>query len=256
MKFQALLALGVLTIFWGTLNRAAAGPITYDLATDWSDAHNPNGVWSYNQGTSPITIHQSNWNTLDFSSPQPAWAAAQAQLPNHVPAWLKSLGVASSPSLDAPKGRVLVHGTSPNSSTNQAPADVSWTSPLDGTIVITGDTWLARKIYGRAMDWNIYDNGTLLTHGSLTSSDPFTSAHPFLFASGTGGPSVLTRHVSVGEVITFETHWTAVDAEFVGVDLTITATATEVPEPGSLILLLVGGTVCAPLWGLKKRKRK
>ncbi len=37
--------------------------ITYDLAADWSDAINPNGVWSYNSAPGQlITNHVADWD--------------------------------------------------------------------------------------------------------------------------------------------------------------------------------------------------
>src|SRR6187200_1009681 len=72
-----------------------AGP--WDLAADWSDATNPNGVWSYNLAPGvPLTTHWDDWDAVDisYSADQPAWALEPVQGPQHVPAWLKSRGVA------------------------------------------------------------------------------------------------------------------------------------------------------------------
>ena len=33
---------------------ASAGATLYDLKADWSDANNPNGVWTYRQGATNL----------------------------------------------------------------------------------------------------------------------------------------------------------------------------------------------------------
>ncbi len=43
-KGLMIVTLGAL--LW-TAGPAGASPIVYDLAADWSDTTNPNGVWSY-----------------------------------------------------------------------------------------------------------------------------------------------------------------------------------------------------------------
>ena len=95
----------------------------YDLANQWSDESNPNGVWSYSSDPGgPITTHWDDWDLprIHFRSTQPAWAAAQAQ--GHVPMWARSLGDSL---LDWPEDRVGIHGS-------DGSAGVTWTSPLDG----------------------------------------------------------------------------------------------------------------------------
>ena len=38
---------------------AATVTNTYDLTADWSNTQNPNGAWSYNYNSSPITTFQT-----------------------------------------------------------------------------------------------------------------------------------------------------------------------------------------------------
>src|ERR1700732_5005953 len=59
----------------------AAKATTYDLNADWSNSSNPNGVWSYNEGTNPLPF-QANWgNAGTFTGAQPAWARSAGTAP-------------------------------------------------------------------------------------------------------------------------------------------------------------------------------
>jgi hypothetical protein len=62
-------------------------------------------------------------------------------------------------------------------------ANVTWTSPINGVVDISGAVWMGRDI-GRANDWRLYLNGGLLTGGSIWSGDPYSRASPFTFESG------------------------------------------------------------------------
>lgn len=54
-------AIGFLLTLFAVPNHTA--PVLFDLAADWSDTSNPNGVWSYNKAPGqPLTTHQADWN--------------------------------------------------------------------------------------------------------------------------------------------------------------------------------------------------
>ncbi len=227
---------------------SAAGTI-YDLAGDWSDATNPNGVWSYNYDIgAPITVHQTSWDPIASGSAQPAWAFQAVPTAGHIPAWFNSVGNTNIVP-DAPAGTIVVHtADAANGVAGLSTANVTWTSPIDGMITIVGDTWLARKTLGRSDDWSILLNGSTLASGTVTSSDPYTSSNPLLFPT-------LTETVHVGDVVMFA----AVKdpgspfGEFEAVNLTIDATA--VPEPASLFVFggLGAVTGLAVRWRRKRR---
>jgi hypothetical protein len=234
----------VFSLVLASASQMRAGTIRYDLAANWSNTSNPNGPWSYNGGNNPLPF-QANWdptNDAGFDGIQPAWAVAP-QPPagssthgDQIPLWLQSVGN-STPGFDMPAGKVIVHSWDPlNGAPDSDPANVTWTSPIDGTVVISGDTWLARKTLGRSNDFALSLNGTALTDGTVTSSDDFTSSTPESFGD-------FTETVHVGDVVKFQVTQ-AVDSpagEFEGVDLTIVATTlTVVPEPSSFVLVNVG----------------
>ncbi len=211
----------------------AAAAQTFDLAADWSDTANPNGVWSYN-GTpgTPLAPHQPDWDSIDsfWSSPQPAWAAAAYPNAGHIPMWAK--GASATSALDWPAGVVGMHAVD---SAPGVATGVTWTSPIDGTIDISGGVWFMDHPAGagRSMDWSLLANGSLLTQGTISSGDAFDSSTPFDLGAGNGGRSVLQRAVSVRDVITlqFERSAGSQFPFFAGVRLAITA-LPNLPEPG------------------------
>ena len=106
------------------------------------------------------------------------------------------------------------------------------------------------------MDWTLRVNGSRISGGSLTSDDSFTSSNPFDFSAGDGGTSALSFPVSVNDVIALKLRRpsTYPSNEFVGVDLTITA--TPVPEPSSLTLLFIGAICLFSYKMHRKGKRR
>jgi len=230
------LAPGLLVALALLAGAPAARALTWDLADDWSDTANPNGVWSYNgaPGT-PIAGHVADWDTGSsaFLGAQPAWAAATLPAPGHVPMWMKSVGTGAA-AIDLPSGAVGLHGA------ENAAAGVTWTSPIDGAVDLTGGTWQFVKSgvhAGRSMTWTILLNATVLTSGVISGADAFNSAAPFDFATGSGGAAAISNlSVQTGDVITLQFTKISVNATFAGVDLTL----TEVPEPAALALWATG----------------
>jgi hypothetical protein len=195
-----------------------ASVTTYDLAADWSDAANPNGAWTYREGTDALPS-VSDWRWLTSPVTQPAWAPSPDHR-NFLPAWFKSRS--NNPEgQDFLTGDVVVHTTDLSNGANHGPANIMWTSPVDGAITVSGGVWMTRAS-GRSNVWELFLNGTLLTSGSIYDGDPFSRANPFAFASGSGGPGALTElTVSKNDVIELRITKTSTSGDFVGVVLTI-----------------------------------
>ena len=72
-------------------------PAGVDLKVDWSDAANPNGVWTYREGSNALP-HVAWWqrNAGGWTSAQPGWADSEDGN-DRAPFWFKSwlMGVKS-----------------------------------------------------------------------------------------------------------------------------------------------------------------
>jgi hypothetical protein len=222
---------------------AQAATINYDLKTDWSDTSNPNGTWSYNEGTNPLP-QVAAWQSSigGWVTSQPGWARSENST-SRLPVWFKSNGSETFVK-DWQAGDIIVHTTDSLNGIGSGLSNLTWTSPIAGTIGITGNAWLGRAI-DRSNDWEIYLNNTLLTKGSLFDGDPYSRANPFNFAAGSGGANILNNiAVNTGDVVKLQLVKTAPAGDFVGVNLAISATqsSTAVPEPFTIIGTLIGGT--------------
>jgi hypothetical protein len=215
--------------------------VIYDLGADWSDVNNPNGPWTYREGLNALP-HQDDWG--GGLGGQPGWAD-----PGLLPPWFKAVSVVGG--LDWQIGDIVVHTTDPNGGNPNGLANVIWTSPIDGTIDITGSLWNPRNI-GRSNHWSLLLNGTELTGGDLFSGDGHDRANPYNFVNGTDMPASLSNlSVHAGDVVMLQFQRTSVDGDFVGANLAIQATA--VPEPSAMLLTAIGLTgVAVRRW----RKRR
>lgn len=187
-----------------------ASATSHDLAADWSDAANPNGVWSYRSG-STVLPGVGDWTLLTEPTVQPAWAPGQT-----IPAWFKS--VADNPEgMDFLTGDVVVH----SAGAAELSANVTWTSPVDSFIVIRGAAWMVREL-GRSNNWILLRNGVVISDGSLFSGDPYSRASPFDFAEGAAGAAALQRiPVLVDDSIELRIEQTSGSGDFVAVRLEI-----------------------------------
>jgi formylglycine-generating enzyme required for sulfatase activity len=232
---------------------------SWDLAADWSDSVNPNGVWSYNATPGvPIANHTADFDVFDdWDLPQPAWQNVPTPGNGHTPVWLK---IVSGPTLpltnplpDVPIGTVGGHISGPSSLVD-LPANFTWTSPIDGTVQIEGGVWLAIDVNGRSMDWSLRVNDVAVTGGNLSPGDPYDSTNPFDFNDGFGGLSVLTQSVSIGDVIELRFERTHVFGEWVGVDFSIIS-IEEIPtvsEWGLAAMVLLMATSATVVFAQRK----
>lgn len=214
--------------------------MTYDLMNDWSDSSNPNGVWTYRQGTDALPLQNDYYGN---GSNQKAWALAPVPAMDHVPAWLKF----QDNNYDFLAGDIAVHPTSHASSTSQDPANVIWSSPIDGTITISGNIWWGGWETNRSTDWKLYLNDVLLDSGTVDGYDAYDRNNPMLISGGG------IFNVDAGDIVTLELK--EIDpytfSWFTGVNLTIDA--EPVPEPTTILLL---GTGIAGLAGTRLRRKK
>jgi hypothetical protein len=207
---------------------AQASAQTWDLKNDWSDTNNPNGVWEYTDGGGNVLTSSFNSPNNDFAPPQQMWGSlvfSGAGGPNI----FRSVSTAGG----WQAGDIITYVSGFAYGFDSSSSAVSWTSPTNGFVNITGDAWYAFGTSGvdwREDDWWLSTNGTVITQSGQRFGDTtsFNRATPFLFYQGTGGPSVLQNiPVHVGDVITLNitmdpTSWQGYSGGAAGLDFTIT----------------------------------
>jgi hypothetical protein len=204
----------------------------WDLKADWSDTQNPNGAWSYLEG-SDLLPHVSAWTSAQgsFNGNQPAWAVT-ANDQSFLPAWFKST-VTPTFTVDWQIGDVITHALEPNNccGLGNGEGSVVWTSPFNGTINLSGSAWLGRKTLGRSDKWTLLRGTNVLSTGQVLAANSYSRSNPFYFVNGSGGPGVLHNlPINKGETIRLLIEKVpSSTAEFMGVDFTITK-ATEIGD--------------------------
>ena len=216
---------------------AAVDVYHYSLVNDWSDVQNPNGVWSYNLNSSPITTHQTfwwgqpGWGYLDFSDGGIMKGSYPANMNDP---WGDPTGSAH----DWQDGDVAMHALSIPYGGDTSFLNVTWTSPADGIIDITGRAWDAKIYSDRVVAWLLIVGGQTIAQCSsaygLYRTDPGAQ-----FESNLIGDSQLTGiPVVQGQIVEFRVVAQTYYGQYVGVQEDITLTV--VPEPGTGCLLLAG----------------
>jgi hypothetical protein len=235
-----------------------------DLGADWSDTSNPNtgafGTWSYRQGAS-LLPHFADNPLLGIPAIQPTWAPSTA--PGHyIPAIFKATSDQTGTIITGPVdwlvGDIIVHTTDPFNGIGNGPANILWTSPVDGTITISGSVFEARVTTGaepRNSSWSLFVNNALVTSGTLIAGDGHDRSNPVPFSAGSGGAAALVQTVSAGSTVELrlEKLATSPPGDFVGVSFRLEDDATAAPEPSSLVLALIGG---AGVFGWRWRRAK
>jgi hypothetical protein len=210
-----------------------ASTVQYDLATDWSDAQNPNGVWTYREGANALP-HVASWQSTvgGYSSAQPGWARS-ANGTDRLPVWYKTLGVETFPN-DFVAGDVACYSTDGTNGIGNGDGTVAWTSPFDGVVDVSGNVWIGRE-NDLSNNWFVYLNGVLLTYGNVASGDPFDRAHPMTFADGNVLGSLEDVAVATGDEITFVLDSNGMDGELAGVNVTITRPVPATPAENTIV---------------------
>lgn len=201
--------LGLLAIWCAGMIGVQAQQV-WDFCKDWSDERNPNPPWSYNSGPNPLP-HVDDWPQGNFACVQPGWANG-----NTIPFWWRAR-CPGLPSQGWETGDCLVH------SGDEGQANVTWTSPIDGVIDLSGGVWMTHYFPGRANRWKLYVRDALVAQGQLSGTDAYNRANLFEYAKGADNPAALTNvRVSKGDVVKLDIARAETFGTVVGVELKIT----------------------------------
>jgi hypothetical protein len=222
---------------------ARAVPSMYSLTGDWSNTLNPHGAWSYNYNNSPISVFQTFWwgqagwcgNWSDWGR----WLGDGAILQGSSPAGMTDpWGNVVPPAHDWQPGDVILHALSIAYGGDSTFLNVTWTSPADGTIDISGRAWDAQIYSDRDMRWSLGVGGETFAERSSVRG-LYRSDSSAQFASNLVGNHTLAGiPVARGEIVEFRLATQTYYGQFVGLEEGIAF--TPVPEPGPGVLLAAG----------------
>ncbi len=223
--YTVLIAATVLVLAVSAIVRGDT--IVYNLKSQFSTSQNPNGLWSYNLGSSPITRFQ----TADCLA---GWSCAGD--------WNGSIVQMISPpgggyQHDWIVGDITVHPLSWYYGGQSEFVNITWTSPFAGTISISGIAWDAAFYAGRDTSWELTAAGTLLASRSSVYGLYRTDLEASFVNNLLSGKSLTDIPVQAGDVVMFQVEATTSDGHWVGIDMDITL----VPEPTTIVLLTFGG---------------
>jgi len=238
-----------LTLLCSVDTALAVGPINYNINTDWSDTTNPNGVWSYNYGNSPIGVHQpffwggAGWGIYDFGE--------ASMVKGSAPSGPSPFGGTVPAPFDWVPGDVMMHAISIPYGGDYTFLNARWTSPADGLIDITGRAWDGSiQPYGdRDVAWALLVGGTPIAQHSSTVGVHRTDANAQFGANLIGGASLSGIPVLAGDIVEFRVMTVSYYGQFVGIEENI---ALTVPEIGSVPLFVAGLAMFA---AFRKRPR-
>lgn len=227
---------------------------TFDLRSDWSLAINPNGVWSYNQGLTPLPYTQFQWGgvagetfwaTTASGTTPPAWARIETATPFYSRADHWEIG------------DIVGHSTTPTSPPggSETFGNVRWTSPTAGFITISGRAWDAYHYADRNDQWRLYVDGTLVASRASVYGIAKSDGAALFINNLLPSQSLNGWAVAAGDTVVFEIESVTRIGHFVGVDLTIELReaapgGTEIPEPSTAIPVLAA---IASFGGLRGR---
>jgi hypothetical protein len=228
-----------------------ASTITSNLTTDWSNSSNPNGVWSYDQGSTPLPF-QSNLSTGSCFSSAVGITGGYApgtnmgNSPPCLPAMFQATGNAANTE-DYLTGDIVVHSQDPSNGAGEGQATIIWTAPASGTITFTGAVWYAHSTVNRSDDFTLSLGANTLASGTVAFDNTYTTV-----GSGRTNPDDFSSSSSIavnaGDQVDLVIQRTGGSVgALAGVQLAITETTSNVPEPSTAVLSL-GLFAAAAMW--------
>jgi hypothetical protein len=230
-----------LLMYLGLVASVSQAAIMYDLKTDFSNANNPNGVWSFTVGSNLLTKFNfpNDPNNLHLAATNGYWGRDLSTVENGV---FKMTGGSGAPVVgynanDFVADDVLIHGA--NNSDLDSQLYIRWTAPQDGSITYTGGVWYAHSPVSRSQDFFVNLNGGAnLNTGTVSNAQNRSNIQNFNSAS--------TINVSTGDVLALRISKSDLQSfgSLAGVNLSVTFEPTAssgIPEPSTIAL--TGGAI-------------
>ena len=220
----------------GTLLAApmfASAATSYNLSNDFSNISNPNGAWSFLQGTTLLTpqIPLNNGNPL-YPAATSGYFGTSPDLWTNTPDVIKAAVNGSSAgetNADFLAGDVIVH--SPNGGD---PLFIVWTAPTAGTIDFTSDIWYSHSVVSRSNDVSVSLGGSSLGTAAISNSSYGDRSTPWHLSGN-------NLAVIAGDTLVFAFSKSAGQSfgslDGIGVDISF---VSAVPEPETYAMLLAG----------------
>lgn len=215
---RTMLTVAACVAFYG-LMQTSSFAVTYDLQTQWSDATNPNGAWTYRQGANALP------SVPDWRGWGSAWATGTNE-GNYLPAFFQYDGGGP---FSALTGDILMHSIdAANGNPGLGEGNVIFTSPIAGIATISGKVWDAQQV-GRTQDWQVLVNNAVMAGGTFDGTNNRNNPDTFNLVMALAANDVI-------ELATVRHLFGAGNLN--GIDLTIEFTA--IPITASLPLFVTG----------------
>lgn len=207
--------------------------VIYDVAADWSTTANPNGPWSYLQGTALLP----NQPTACCGLP-----VAPSFAPSHVPGtFLPAFGQAT------PGADIYVHSYDPfNGGAALGEAVLAWTAPMSGLADVAGYFYYSQAPFQRSNDVTILLGSRVLGSAVLSYLEHQDEANQWNF-------SFNDLAVNTGDMLTviFQRSAGQSAGSYDAGNLTVALTAAAVPAPPTSALIFTG--MAALITSLRRR---
>lgn len=212
---------------------AQAATTAYSLAGGFSNTANPNGVWSFTQGSAAL-IHftPTGGHPLEPGVADGWWgveSSLAANMPFVAKTTVNGASVAGYSNDDFLADQVIVRSGDFGPS-----AFVRWTAPAAGTVDFSTSAWYVHSAFSGVNELRVTLDG-VAQGGLLTINDTSYESHRQAL-------SVPGLTVATGSVLSVEIRKKALQdfGSITGLEHTVLFTATPVPEPATYGLMLVG----------------
>jgi hypothetical protein len=206
--------ISLITVLCVLTSAASHASLIFGLKDDFSLTQNPNGAWAYVLQGNPLTTSRADaqFEGWDDSG---VWDGAV----------FRSIGPQD----------VIIHSASGGS--GDILTGVTWTSPSDAIINISGIVWDAGHAVDRDSRWELRLNGDVIAERGSVFGVASTASEALLENNLTVGQSLTNITISTGDIVYLVTAKTTSFGHFLGADLSIEV----IPEPGTISLIVIFG---------------